>query len=293
MSKTIVIKSNQPWFFDKFDNVFPYFRYYNLPLRVFRKITKRLNIFIFEPLFYGKWKKEIRNCDLVVIFDNEIEYIDFLSRYIKKRNPNIKIVFWYWNPVDTFNVVVKKGLFIDEVWTYNERDAKKYHLKYNPQFYSPVPLNKSNGMKSDLFFVGKNKGRTSILKGISEEASRQGLKCNFHVVDTKKQAVSHWQYLADLACSKGIVEVITKPGGLTLRTLEALFYQKKLITNNEDIIKYDFYHKNNVFIVGKDDILKLGDFIKKPFVKISQEILDYYSFDSWLKRIEDGVETKI
>ena len=72
--------------------------------------------------------------------------------------------------------------------------------------------------------------------------------------------------------------------GLTLRVLEALFYSKKLITNNKNIKKYDFYNPNNIFIWGVDDEKNLLNFINSDYITIEENILNRYSYDSWINR---------
>ena len=36
--------------------------------------------------------------------------------------------------------------------------------------------------------------------------------------------------------------------GLSFRFYESLYFQKKLITNNKDVVNYDFYNSNNILI---------------------------------------------
>jgi hypothetical protein len=43
--------------------------------------------------------------------------------------------------------------------------------------------------------------------------------------------------------------------GLSFRIFEALVYKRKLITNNQDIVAYDFYNENNIFVIS-DKIMK-------------------------------------
>ena len=66
--------------------------------------------------------------------------------------------------------------------------------------------------------------------------------------------------------------------------MEALFLERKLITNNTDIKNYDFYNHDNIFILGEDNINEIKEFINKPYKKIDQDIIDYYDFDQWLNR---------
>ena len=59
----------------------------------------------------------------------------------------------------------------------------------------------------------------------------------------------YYEYLKQIENSRIICEVVQKgQSGLTVRALEALFFEKKLITNNESIIEFDFYDSNNIFI---------------------------------------------
>ena len=74
--------------------------------------------------------------------------------------------------------------------------------------------------------------------------------------------------------------------GLTLRTLEALFFKKKLITNNRDIVNLQFYNANNIFVLGIDKLENLKIFMDKPYENIEQKVIDYYDFNEWLKRFE-------
>ena len=66
--------------------------------------------------------------------------------------------------------------------------------------------------------------------------------------------------------------------------MEALFLERKLITNKTDIKNYDFYNHDNIFILGEDNINEIKEFINKPYKKIDQDIIDYYDFDQWLNR---------
>ena len=74
--------------------------------------------------------------------------------------------------------------------------------------------------------------------------------------------------------------------GLSFRVFEALYYQKKLITNNVNVSNYDFYHPDNILIWHKDDLSqKIKEFLSKPFRPIDDEIVKKYSFGNWIKNI--------
>ena len=85
----------------------------------------------FQFIWYGQWKKNIKSYKTIIIFDRVLSYK--IISYIKKRNPECRLIFWFWN-------IVKKPLpeqysRICEGWSFDEGDCKKYHLKRNIQFY--------------------------------------------------------------------------------------------------------------------------------------------------------------
>jgi hypothetical protein len=71
--------------------------------------------------------------------------------------------------------------------------------------------------------------------------------------------------------------------GLTMRAIETLGMQKKLVTNNKMIKEYDFYNKDNIYVIGDD--IGLKEFMLKPYVKINQKILNQYALDSWTLKL--------
>lgn len=296
-NKTIILKGGDGFMpFDKSGIAFSYYSSYWFPIRVVRKIARKLKLNSFYPIFYGQWKKRIKNTDSVIMFDAGIENADNLARYIKRINPSIRIVFWYWNPVKN-NKSPFDSKYIDEVWTYNRFDAKKYNLKYNYQFYPQTLIDRSRDNQQvasiDVIFLGADKGRKQVLNKLKACAEKQGLKTNFTIVESKKNEMEYKSYIDCANDSKCIVDIVPNQFcGLTIRPLEALVMNKKLITNYVDIINYDFYTKENIFIFGKDDISKLSEFVNSPYKRIDKKIVDFYSYENWLKRIERGEDVK-
>ena len=71
------------------------------------------------------------------------------------------------------------------------------------------------------------------------------------------------QLTAKLKQSKTVVDIQhPKQSGLTMRTIEMLGANKKMITTNADIQNYDFYHPNNICIVDRNNVVVPPEFIK-------------------------------
>ena len=58
-----------------------------------------------------------------------------------------------------------------------------------------------------------------------------------------------------------------------------------MITNNKNIVKYPFYNKNNIFIIGNDNIQELNDFLNTDFQENNDDILYKYSYNNWIEHL--------
>lgn len=291
-NSVLILKNNNSIFFDDVENVFDYYKKngYSTLSRIFRKIFIKLNCPL-ESIFYGSWKKYIYNYDIVILFDSGCT--QNIPKYIKRKNKNIKIIFWYWNSLDEHKNNLFSSNYIDEMWSYNRFDCKNYNLKYNPQFYLKKSFVSKKEDATDILFLGKDKGRKQNILNLKEIFEKNNLECNFYIIESSKDYMDYETYLEKLNNSKCVLDYnYSLPCGITLRPLEAMYYEKKLITNNTDIVNYKFYNHNNIFVLGEDNIENLENFIKSPYKKISKDIMDYYSFNSWLSRISNGITTE-
>lgn len=104
-----------------------------------------------------------------------------------------------------------------------------------------------------------------------------------------KNSLCYEEYCKELRKS-GVLLDINQKGqtALTMRVLESIYFSKKLITNNADIVHYDFYNENNIFLLPRrlSDIVpeEIKSFINKPFLPYSEEILENYDFEHWKRQ---------
>lgn len=282
-NEIIVLKTSHKNMFFKYKN--NVYEYYNCSLKnpIFR-IMKKLNMPL--NIFYGNWKHILKESKYIVFFD--VDYRFEFAKYIKKHNPNIKLIFWYWNVVTEKNKKFLSDKNIDEFWTYNRFDAEKYNLNYNPQFYHYEGVNNKNSIiGTDVIFMGKDKGREEAIKKIKNNLENKNIRCLFYLIHGASDFMDYDKYLNDVEKSKCILDYsFVTPCGLSLRPLEALFMHKKLITNNEDIVNYKFYNKNNIYILGYEKDRDIKQFMDSPYIEIPNDVIEYYSYDSWLKRFK-------
>lgn len=217
------------------------------------------------------------------MFDNGFN--NMIAKYIKNKNPNVKTILWYWNPINEYSKGFLESKYIDEFWTYNKSDANQYKIKYNTQFYSQNVVLDKKDMEYDVSFLGNAKGRKADIVEIEKILNEKDIQTNFKIIENKKDYIKYDDYLEIISKSKCILDYnMNQQAPLTLRPLEALFLNKKLITNNKQIERYDFYNPNNIFILGKDDINDIKQFIESQYENINEKIIKNYDFFNWMKR---------
>ncbi|PKM90637.1 MAG: hypothetical protein CVU85_00335 [Firmicutes bacterium HGW-Firmicutes-10] len=256
------------------------------------KTLKLLNLPGQSLWYNGKLK---HTCfDTIILIESNLT-VHFVN-WIRKNNPNSRIVFWYWNIVEnTINPSRIKDDSIEK-WSFSEKDCEIYSMQYNPPFYFKNIKIEQSKEEYDLYFAGKDKGRLSALLDFKKKSEELGLNVYLHVSPTRKldlifnsknlkPAISYDRVLEDVAKSKALLDIIeVTDSGQSQRTMESIFFEKKIVTNSKLIKKFDFYNQENIFVIGEDNIEKLPSFLKTPYVKIDENIINRYEVRNWVKR---------
>lgn len=252
----------------------------NIFSKIIKKITSIFNI----------QKNKIKNNNSIIIFAPvDIAFI----KYIKKINPNARIIYWYWNPAYRIGRPTEELRNIAELWSFDSKDCERYMMNYNNTFFFNNIKLKESHLLYDIAFVGRNKHRQEKLYEIQNTFNELNINSLFHIVPNRNEPnennikeLKYEEYLSIISSSKAILEIMPPvQEGLTLRAMESIFFCKKLITDNINIIKEPFYNSQNIFILGKDDINQLKEFLSSPYSPIPQEIIEYYEFQNWINRI--------
>ncbi|MBE8713680.1 hypothetical protein [Sphingobacterium hungaricum] len=76
--------------------------------------------------------------------------------------------------------------------------------------------------------------------------------------------------------------------GLSFRIFESLGYDKKVITTNQNVVHYDLFHPNNIFVLNNYNAEDLISFLNTPYVQIADRIKKKYSFTNWANYVLDN-----
>lgn len=197
--------------------------------------------------------------------------------------------------------------FFDEVMSFEPGDCERYGLRFRPLFYSEEYGCLRSGAEVapeyDACFIGSvhQKSKYEAVSHLCAGLEAMGMKVFRHFyMPSRSTEILRKMTLpsyrggsfttrtlssAEVASvySRSIA-VIDSPQsgqyGLTMRTLEVVGARRKLITTNADVIKYNFYDPNNVF-VSVDGSVPPASFFETGFQELPDGVVDGYSIRSF------------
>ncbi len=241
--------------------------------------------------------------------DDEIFFILFESfhmsyslkfiTYYRKKYKKAKFIYVFMNPVNDYNLkrVKKIEKLLNLICVFDRDDAEKYGYVYMPTIPFELPERDTREIRSDVFFVGLDKGRLHLLLDIYQKLSSQGMICDFWIsgVPEEKQKfadkihynqkLTYDEVLTHDAQCRCILEVLQD--GKTycsLRTREAMKYHKKLLTTNLSIKDNSFYNADIIQMIKKTDEIDVP-FIRKPVKVEMYELANPVSFEAFEKSV--------
>ncbi|HGS5689690.1 TPA: hypothetical protein ACMDN5_002143 [Vibrio cholerae] len=280
-------------------------------IRLFRPLFKT---YLYRKLTYSLNNIGNKQYNKILIVKGEYisEDIIFTLRY---KYPDAEIIYYNWDSIKNSKYASKIISLVDRAYTFDPIDAERVSkLSLLPLFYideyRSVKDSSCENIKYDICFIGTaRKGRFEYINNIFRHFSSSGSSLYFHIYLQSRfnhfinrilikgynafdknflsyTPLSSAQVKEVFDLSRAILDIQhPSQSGLTIRTLECLASNKKLITTNDKIKDYDFYNKNNIFILKNDNSHELVDFINISYVSISEDLVNKYSLDSWVKTI--------
>lgn len=290
------------------------FRYKNWRQKAYNFIRK---VFLNDREYKNKLKFEQYGQEVIKTLKNinsPVDYAlliraDIYPKYIldEIRIKSKVMVGYQWDGLHRFPAIYKYLDLFDRFFVFDKNDLQDQEQNFLPltNFYFNLPSDTEVfKVKYDVFFVGSliEKRMKGILNFI-KKCKELNLSTNIHLYSkdpvTKAEYldspihfihehISYTDNIESLRTSNIALDFLNQTHeGLSFRTFEALHYDKKLITNNTAVTKYDFYHPNNIFVWRENNLDKLEEFISLPYISPAKKIKEKYGFGNWIKYVLD------
>lgn len=235
----------------------------------------------YSSLFKDDFKEDKPKCFILL----ERMPIDY-CKYLKRKYPDCKIVLVYRDlrkitemmyPSHPDNHVFDMQASIDA------RESQKYGWLHFDEFESQITVPVAeNYPQSDVFFAGKVKDRLPRLLRAYDILSKAGLKVSYYLTGVPKNEqtplegvvyadsfMNYSEMLFHTVNTRCVLEINQAEAvGYTSRFLEAVMFNKRLITDNKDVMKSKFYTDGNILCISDiDDIY--------PEFVVNNTLVDY------------------
>lgn len=203
----------------------------------------------------------------------------------------------------------------DTVATFDRLDYEHYrkscgNFVFRPLFFSDEYRFRggNEALRYDICFIGTiHSDRMAFIDRVREQAEAMGLatycypylqsrfmfwfykltKKSFrrkHAADFRYDRLEAAQVSRIVLQSKALLDAqFPKNAGLTMRTIEALGMNRKLITANADIRNYDFYDPDNILVVDREDPKIDPAFFRSAYRPLPGEVYESYAIASWVR----------
>jgi hypothetical protein len=278
-------------------------------IRYEKKIINRyIQRYFYDMLSLTKDKKY----DVVfVISGQSLSFDEKMMEQLKTIQSQATFILYQWDSLKNFPYIKTLNHFFDQCYSFDKEDVKENeYLKFLPLFYSKryeEMAHSSNEFTYDFCFVGtahpqKYKFINMMREQLKEIYPKQFIYYFFpsrlvfvyrKLFNREFRKARYNEFHFEALSGKMMDDVYKKSKcvldsaqknqiGLTIRSIEALGAKKKLITTNKDIVNYDFYHEENIYVYeGSFDFDSV--FFTKKYVNVDKEIYEKYSLRNWLK----------
>ena len=283
----------------------------------------RFLTFLILPLIHRYFNKIIhenidKNYDYIFIIKGEVFNPEIVLT-LKENYPNAKLILYLWDSIAIYKSIQDSLHIFDSAFTFDSIDSLKYtKLNFRPLFFIDKysDLTDQQGFKldykSDILFIGTvHSDRWIFLNKIKEQALQKKLRVDFYLYiqsplvflarklfdkrlyglslkDVHFKSISQEEIIRRTFYSKSVLDIQhPKQTGMTMRTIEVLGAQRKLITTNQNISEYDFYNPENILIIDRLNPVITEEFFEGKYIIPEDAIKNKYSLSGWINDVFD------
>lgn len=264
--------------------------------------------------YYKKISLDEGNFSPDYIFFNNPEALNKKSLILlKNKFLNSKFILYMWDSIKNKRNVKKIYPLFDKCFSFDQLDCKKYGFNFRPLFY----INEFNNEKTninfdyDFSFIGTiHSDRALILNQLYQFCLDNNYRIFLYlyfpskllylygkIKDSNIRKLDKAGFIHFTPIDKCKIQSISdktkyiidinhpKQVGLTMRTIEMLGLNKKILTTNKYIKDYDFYNPKNIIIINRKNIDFKHNINAQNYELVSEKIKNKYSLSSWINEV--------
>ena len=282
-------------------------RLYNWTILISKKTNKKIYRVWFRFLYRSKFSNDKPLCFIISSYNLPLDYFV----YLRKSHKDCKIIKIYRDLVSAVSRVNNEysaesaSKVFDLCMTYDDGDALKYNFLQFDEIESKIQLIPDKSYPwSDVFFAGKVKDRFEKILKAYDIFEKIGLKCDFYLTGVEPNKRIERKGIVYANRQMPYIEMLKKSintrcmfdvnqgkaQGYTSRFLEAVMYNKKLITDNQRVKSSKFYNPNFIQVV--DQVNDINPYFVTNETVVNYQYNNEFSPIFLVNQIEDYLSAK-
>ena len=226
---------------------------------------------------------------------------------IRETLASASMGLYLWDGVENVKGVSKILTAFDSVATFDPVDAKTFGWTYRPLFGRNISANSGTAAQVhyDWCFIGTiHSDRHRVIHRLRKHYDKQAKSFVFGYFQSPlilfmrrlldwtlwfapKGTLSTKPMSAEVVaqmveCSQSVLDVEhPRQRGYTMRTIETLLMEKKLVTTNKFITACNLYHPSRVRVIDRTKPEITVDFLDQHYLPIPDSFRNYYSCEGW------------
>lgn len=271
-----------------------------------------INIWIakyFEKIV--KKVKKYKYDKFILVSGQSLSFTENMIAELRALLPTTEFILYQWDSLANFSYIKRVYKYFDRCYSFDPCDvAENTRLEFLPLFYceryEKIGELAKDKYKYDIMFVGTAHPKkykyvkemaeklkpafkkqfiyfffpsrlVYVYRKIKNSEFKNAKYSEFHFESISGEMLD--QLMQDSKCVLDSAQ--TGQNGLTIRVIEALGAKRKIITTNKNVVKYDFYREENIYVYdGKFDYNSV--FFTEPYIEIEKNIYEKYSLKNWL-----------
>ncbi len=253
-----------------------------------------------------------KHYDYILIIRGESIPVDAL-KMLKSQCTDASLILYLWDSMENNLFIKEKLQYFDQIYSFNDEDCRAMGFTFRPLFFSDdyIAISEDRSKEDiDLLFVGTvHSDRFKLLNNVKKQLAKKQLHTYFYMYvpskmmyylkrlfvkeyrvtkasDFRFDSVSAQDIVALLKRAGAVIDIQhAKQSGLTMRTIEMLGANKRMITTNQKVRHYDFYHEDNIQIIDREAPQVDADFFKADKYEIDAEIKERYHVDYFVREL--------
>lgn len=271
------------------------------PPKLLFKISRRLNGDVYQGML-DRYHESIVDSYPAGYFDRVVflqvhQFSHRLLAKLKERQPEARFTLYNWDAVTTHDYRPYMAMF-DRVLTFDPHDASQLGIGYLPLFGSRryQKLRDSNPGTKSVYFIGNivNPDRYRVVHAFKDFCLKAGIEFRFYLSTTvhgwtqmvrsgvrprNVHFLPIWDDRQDqmIGNSSAVFDFANhRQAGFTMRVMENLCADRKVITNNVGVESAPFFSRERFLVYDGLDFSRVPEFLDRPDGGSATDVSEYF-----------------